>query len=373
VHTQHRPQRLALPRKSRRQMKYSAILQEAWRNTISGTTGATTLAILLTLVVSGLAATDLSTIGQTMEQARKFRSSGAPVMILSAEGSIDGAACENLARLPGVNSSGSVRASVARVTPASLPDSPLPTMQVSPGFIELLNGRIEGSGVFVGPEAMEILNLSRGKVLETASGEALTIGGTYSYPDDGRRAGWSYALLIPTTWNGRFDECWAHIWPSNQALTQLLFTTLRQSNGANSPQLSQLNTTLGTSFNGEQSLRSRITGVAAPAGTAVGFGIGFLGLFRRRLQLASALHAGVTRRVLLCIVLLETAGWLAAAACVPIVAAATMHLVADDSDSLALWVTTQISVASALGALTGTCFAFAFTREERLFNYFKAK
>ncbi len=355
-------------------MKSSSIVREAVRNLASGTTHATLLALALVCVASALLVADLISVQQIVQRAEAFHRGGASIELLAADGRIDGAACDDLAELPGVRGSGALRNSEDKIVPSALPGTPIPTVGASPGLVRLLGGSVHGAGVLVGSEVEEQLGLAAGMALQTASGP-ISVGGTYAYPDDGRRAGLRYALLVPTAATETFDECWADIWPADSTLTQLLFTTaLPSQHPSSQAELSQLNTTMGASVDVPEAVRSRATRLATLAGAGLGLIIASWGVFSRRLELASALHAGVSRRALMAMVLIESGLWLTISGIVILAVAvlATRHL-GDELRSTLTVSSFQLASAAVLGGFAGTCIAFSAVREDQLFRYFKTR
>jgi hypothetical protein len=355
-------------------MRRSSIIREATRNLASGTTRATLLTFILVCVASGLILADLLSISQIVQRAEAFHRSGASIEIFTADDRIDGAACDDLAKLPGVRGAGALRKSDGKVFPSVLPGTPIPTGAGSPGLVKLLGGTLQGAGVLAGPEVIGQLGLRAGTALQTASGP-VSIGGTYDYPDDGRRGGLRYALVVPVPAAGNFDECWADIWPVDSALTQLIFTTaLPGRHPSSQTELSQLNTTMGTSFDASEAVRSRATRLSAIAGAGLGMIIGLWGAFSRRLEMASALHAGVPRRALMAVLLIESGSWLTISGIVSVAVGvvAARHL-GDDLRTTVALSSFHIALAVVLGGLAGTCMAFAAIRENQLFSYFKTR
>ena len=355
-------------------MRRSAILREAARNLGSGTTRATLLTLTLVCVASGLILADLVSVQQIVQRAEAFHRAGASVEILAAEHRIDGSACDDLAKLPGVRAAGAMRNSNDRIVPSALPGSPIPTVGASPGLVRLLGAREHGAGVLVGPEVQARLGRSAQIALQTTSG-SVPVGGTYDYPDDGRRAGLRYSLLVPVPAVGEFDECWADIWPADSSLTQLLFTTVLPSQHPSSqPELSQLNSTMGAAFDASDAIGGRATRLAALAGAGLGVIIGLWSVFSRRLEMASALHAGVSRGALMAVLLIESGLWLTISGMVSYAVGvlAARHLEADLRATLALS-SLQIALAAVLGGSVGTWAAFAAIRENQLFRYFKTR
>lgn len=352
-------------------MRTRAVVREAWRNTVTGTSRSIALALALGALVMLLAVTDIGAVAQLIRQAADYRSQGASVTILIADGFVDGRRCDRLVDLPGVRAAGAIRATPERIAGAVLPTAPIPVSESTQGFLDVLGEQPRAPGVLLGPEASDAFGIDVAGEIVTATNPA-PVAGTYAYPDDGRRRGLSYAAIAPTADDFPFDECWVDAWPVNDAITVALLTTTRPAAGNEPrPEITQLNTTLGRTFDGATAFQTRSTRFAAVAAAVGGLALGFVGVRLRRLQLASALHAGASRRALLAITALETCGWVAL--CGAIVVPATViaaHALGGTSQSYAAgW---GVFVAAALGALGGACAAVATTHERHLFRYFKA-
>jgi len=353
-------------------VKPRAVVREAWRNTVSGSARSLTLALSLGVLVMLLAAADNGAVAHLLRQAADYRSKGASVTILIAEGLVDGHRCDRLADLPGVRAAGAIRATSDRITGTVLPTAPIPVSESTAGFLEIVREAPRASGVLLGPDAADAFGIDAADEIVTASGTT-PVAGTYDYPDDGRRRGLSYAAIAPTADSASFDECWVDAWPQDDGIVAALLTTARPATEDRAkPEIAQLNSTLGRSFDGAAAFASRPTRFAAGAAAAGGLALGLLGVRLRRLQLASALHAGVSRRGLLAISVLEACGWVAL--CGAVVVPGTViaaHALGGSAESYTLgW---GVFVAGAAGAFAGTCAGVATTHERHLFRYFKAR
>ncbi len=122
----------------------------------------------------------------------------------------------------------------------------------------------------------EAQRLMLGRALAAAVGESLgvRVGQSVSFPGlvpglvaglfpwdetDGRRGGLGYSVLIPVDADAPFDECWADVWPVSPSTRDLLLLTAMPAAGQEPPTLGQLNTTLGTGFDGAVSFSQRPT------------------------------------------------------------------------------------------------------------------
>lgn len=354
-------------------MRARAIFREAWRNIVSGTARSGTFTLLLTAIATGLVTADLAAVRSIATAADQYQAAGASVVTISAEGRIDGIACEALSSVPGVRETGAFRIGDDGITAAALPSSTIPVLEVTQSFGKLLNAdTVPGVGVVISDQVSEALSLASGDTLVSEEGET-TITGVYEYPNDGRRAGYGYAALIPILTDNAFDECWVDMWPASAQTRSLLQLALNPGdNQAVQPVLSQLNTTLGTDFDGNARYNDRVTRYAPAASFFLGLGLGYFAVRIRRLHFASALHAGLRKASLAGILVLEVLSWTIPAAivtaCVTAIFAATGHSV----DLLAnILLASRVVVFSITSPFIGAWAALALTHERHLFRYFK--
>jgi hypothetical protein len=354
-------------------MRARAVLREAWRNTVSGTSRPRTVAVALALVALLLAAADMSAVSQSLAAADEYRSKGASVLILTAEGQVDGRRCDGLAALPGVAAAGALRASSTPLRASVLPTAPLPVSESSPGFAGVLGVSSRAAGLLLGPEAAAALGV-HGAGTIAAGATQVPVGATYRYPDDGRRPGLSYAAISPVLPDSPYDECWVDVWPpTDDVIAPLLAARSLSVPDAKPPSFSQLNTTLGDSFNGEERFVQRISRFGGAVAAMTGLALGFVSTRLRRLQFASALHAGVSRRAVAGIVFTETvlAGGLSAAVTLPLLCIASVVIDGTSWEVLPFGLTAAAPAWP--GAVAGTLLAVTMTRERHLFRYFKTR
>ncbi len=355
-------------------MRLRSVAGEAWQNVASGTTHTLRYALVLTVAVGALVVADLLGVTAVLTDARAWQQSGASTLTLAAEGRIDAVGCDALADLPGVRAAGALAAGDG-VVAAALPRSSVPTIRVSPGALALFDVTADarGPGVLLSDQAAKALGLSTGGTLSTTSGST-PVRGTYAYPDDGRRPGYSYAALVPSAPQGPFDECWVDAFPAPQELSGLLRTVLLASGDqeARPPVLSQLNTTLGTQFDGRVRYDERPTRHAPVAAALAGLALGCAAIRSRRLELASAQHSGVARADQLTQLLAETSTWVAAAWVLVLPVPTALVLAAPGDGAAALGgIALRVMTAASIGVLAGVILAAALTRERHLFVYFK--
>lgn len=355
-------------------MTPAAICREAWRDVVTGTSRTMLFALLLASLVLGLGAADLVTVRALTAAAERYQAAGASIITLDAPGRIDPTACEMLASVPGVRAAGAVRAGTEPLTAAALPSSTIPVMNVTPGLPEVLRAQLHGSGMVLSGQVATSLALSAGDDLRTSEA-TVPVAGVYDYPEDGRRAGLGFAALLPTTDSAAFDQCWVDIWPTSPQTPVLLQMTLLPSDGTETeqlPVLAQLNSTLGTTFDGGVRLDARATRFAPWLVLGLGGGLGYLSVRVRRTSLASALHAGTSRNDLGAVVALEVISWILPPA---LIAASVMvigaNLGSDHDTTSTLVLGSRVVIAGLLGPLLGSTLAFAQTRERHLFRYFK--
>lgn len=364
-------------------MKLSSIYYEAKQNLTSGTTRATVLALVFVAITIAFAVADLHQIQSISAEATKFQDSGATISVLKAPGRIDPIACEQLNEVTGIQTAGALRSETERLTLNALPGAPVPVSNVTPTFSRLLGAHLGNTG---GPifsdQVVAYLGFKPGDTVITTQGET-TVGGTYQYPTDGRTPGYGYMALIPTNDTDPYDECWAKIWPQNPQVQQLLYTAVLPADPSapqeTNPSIGQLNTTLGTTFDGASKFQERVTRFAPIIAGTLTLAIGFIALRTRRLQLASDLHTGATRDQLRNIISIETGIWVLLGTALNqgillsyLVATRTSEQTMHDLTSLWL-LGTRNTFTAIIGVIIGTTIAWLTTRETHLFKYFKAQ
>lgn len=354
-------------------MTLFAVVREAVKNILSGTSRFTIFGVALSVVIGGLTFVDSLAIAQQVAASNAFRLAGGATVILTARGQVSGAACQNLADIPGVASAGAMRESVARISVSTLPDAPLPLYEVSPGFPEVVSASVEGAGLIISAEVGSTLAIRPGGTIPLAAG-AERVAGIFPYPPDGRRPGLGYAALAVTNDLRPFDECWVAAWPRVANLHTLLLTTLtpEKDSTPEQPIMSQLNSSLGEMASVHETFLSRTTRGAAPLTAALAVLLGYIAIRVRRLHLASALHSGVARLDLLGIHTLETWAWSVPAALTGMAVGAVMTRIVPAADQWAQFMTVLgIPLAGFAGAFIGTILATLTTREKQLFRAFK--
>lgn len=360
-------------------MRVLTVLREATLNIATGTTRVALYALTLAAVIAVLAGADMATVGRIAQEATQFQLSGGSTLIYRMKAAIDGHACDSLEQLAGVKASGAIRQRVTGLIPASLPAQQVPAFDISPGFAGFtsLGDPQPSSGVLVSEDVARTLGVSRGHALALREGHP-RVGDVFAYPSDGRQPGYGYAVLAPTDTRAAFDECWIEAWPAGDELISVLPTVLRP--GASSgignpgPQLLQLNASHGTHFDGELLFHERLTRFAPAVAAAFAFALGFVGTMRRRLELAAALHAGVSPAAQALQQAAETLTW-ALGGCLlslgPLAAVVSGRTATDPSALLGLAGMTMLAAAPA--AILGAVAATLSIKERHLFAYFKVR
>ncbi|MBN9188425.1 MAG: hypothetical protein J0I62_07990 [Microbacterium sp.] len=354
-------------------MTLRPLLQEAWRNLLTGTSRAALLTVLLSVLSAGLAALEVISVQQISAAARTYVSSAASVVTLTAPGRISGVACDALDALPGVRAAGALRPRTSPLTAIELPSSPLPVTDITGGVLQLLRAdHGSAEGVVLSREAADLLGVRSGGRLHTPQG-GIPITGVYEYPSDGRDPGYGYAVLAPVTPAGAFDACWADIRPQSKTTALVMRTVLLPDGPSDDPpQLGQLNSTLGAAFDGAQRFHDRLTRFAALLALALAAGIGFVSVRIRRLELASALHAGVGKGALGAMLAVETVAWTVPAAVLTATTVTVLLAVGPPIDGTTGWILgARVGFAAVVGPFLGGLLALLRTSERQLFRYFR--
>lgn len=364
------------PRRPGRGMHWREILGEARRDLASGTTRALLLSTVFGGVTVLAVALALADTVRAIDAAAEYRAIGASVNLIRAENRIDGAACDSLGDLPGVRSAGSLRKAADDLAPALLPSTPIPTKEVSPGFLAVVGSTPWNSptGLAVSRGVVEATGLREGDPLPLQTREA-AIAATFEYPDDGRQGDLAYSALVPQPRDDPlpYDECWIDVWPEDPQLTGLLRTTVLppRSDEDDRPTTLQLNGRLGQRFAGSDAVTDGSGRSVAWGALGGGLLLGFVSVRLRRLELASAQHAGVSRPAQVATQLTQGLVWIIAGSVFASPAVATLALGDNPADTPVLLVTALRPMAvAALGAVGGIVAATIATRQKHLFRYF---
>lgn len=351
-------------------MLLSSAAREAWLNVVTGAARTLLLVISIGVSIGVLAWFDLSTVNALQEKAENFSRVGASTLVLEAQGSINGRACDRLTQVDGVRAAGAIRPAVTEVEPTATPGNDLPTYEVTLGFPALLNIDSQG-GTLVSQALADDWNLSGGTSLSTTNGRLL-VGDIYPFPEDGRSTALQYAILGVDNAAGSYDACWMDVWPPTPRAEPLLWTAL----ATNAPadvyaRLNQLNPTLGRELTAVEEYNERTTrwspALAFLLTTALVIGLSRL----RRLELSFARHLGMARSTQTAQLLLECAFWILPAIAI--------------SGAVVLWQATQtgtidfsivllgarVVASGASGCFIGALLSGLLVSKQSLYTYFK--
>lgn len=355
-------------------MKPHAIWAEAWANIWSGTTRAVLFSVLSAIILITLSGVELAQVNRVVRAAEECQSSGSSISILATQGRVDPQACQELSRVPGVRAAGALRTTDRRLVLAALPAAPIPIFDITPEFSLLpLPDSTPGTGLMLSDQAATDLQLEAGDDAVASTG-TVRIADVYPFPSDGRSSILSFAALTPSNDTLPFDECWADIWPQSDQIRSLLYTTVLSGEDNQKLAISQLNSSLGTVFTGQKDFAERLTRFTPIAALVVGILTGYLSIRLRRLEIASNLHAGLSRRDQHSILTIETGFWLLVAAVLTVSADVILIVAMAHTDfGSYLVLAGRILFAGIVGALGGALTAWQLTREHHLFRYFKER
>jgi hypothetical protein len=350
-----------------------SLATEAWRNTLTGTSRAGLLAVVLAFIAAGAGALDALAVAALERQAVAFQSAGANIRGVAAdEGMVDAAACEKLAEADTISSAGAV-AAAPPVDLAATPGTSLQSYRVTPSLARLL-GIVDALdfGVWMPTQLAEDLGLSRGDSMQSKSGEMI-LAATYEWPNDGRDSRFAYSVLMPTAPLGGWDECWAAAWPLVAGNDDLLKATVTVAGGQQA-NVGQVNLTHGVGLDGHAAFLSRPTRLSLYAAGTMAFGLGVFASRRRRLEHAAALHAGESRAALITQTGLETLAWATLGVALAVEAVWLFIGRLDPPDPRAIFAI-QASACGFAGAaaMAGSLLGCSLTRERHLFKYFKTR
>ncbi|GAA1953900.1 hypothetical protein [Agromyces allii] len=360
-------------------MKLRAIASEAGRNVRSGATRAVTWALIVLLIGLGTLLADTYQAVRIVQSAYAFNASGASVLTLQTDGTVDPGRCLALETVEGVESAMALRFTETTLRPMALPEGPLPIVEIAGDPVAFLDGSpdpVNVSGILLSTEVAEQLGMEGADALELESGERVAIRGTYPFADDGRDGRLASSALSVVPPAGHFDECWIRVWPYEYAAVDLLaFTADPAPEGASLPQAAQLNMTLGTAPEFQQEFSHRITRMAAALGPLAIALVGFAALWARRLELSTAMQLGVRKRELVLQMQLETLTW-AAPVCWLLLAGGFVLLnhavLSEDQPALFAGLASQVG-AALICALSGAAAGVLCVRPTLQYRYLKAR
>lgn len=354
-------------------MRAGSVATEAWRNVLTGAARAGVLALMLVVLVGGLAVADVRAVVDVLRGAADYRATGASIQVIDAPGQVDAERCEALERIGGIVSSGALREGEA-IRMLNLPSSDLTSYEATPGLAAVLRADGNAYGVLLPDDLAGTLGAAPGDAVATDRGSA-QVGATYPYPSDGRARSLSYAAVEVVPAEGVFDACWAEVWPASERTSGYLRSAINPDpDTEQQPRLGSLNPRLGATYDAPALLAERLTRLAGWLALIMGGVIGAMGVRMRRLELAAALHARVPRGSLAWQIVTETALWAGAATVICAVAVMAAGTWASPDPGWAVWsLGLRVVGLGFIGALLGAVAASAATRERHLFRYFKER
>ena len=380
----------------RPRMRLVGVLGEAARNLATGTSHACALALAVAALIGLLAGADWLTIAMLQRQTDEYVAAGGSTWVLDYAGHVDGAACDRLVSLEGVQAAGAIRQTDSPLVFATLPSTGVPVWEGTPGSARLLALAATGTGagadasgavvsgtaaggVLLSADAAKPFAVTAGDELVLKDGRTLHVAGVIDWPDDGRKSTFAYAALSPVPADAArtFDQCWVRAWPEPGNLESLIRLAtdgmMPASDGSHGrPQTDRLNTTKGAAMDGAALFDSRLTAHAPWVAIAAALLLGLVLTRSRRLEMASALHCGVPKMALLTQITVETGAGALAGALMAGPLLAWVWMDGRGADAVALLDTLlRVPVAAVVGALIGASVAVAATRESRLLRYFK--
>lgn len=350
--------------------------RESWRNLATGSAPAAILALALFAITVLLGGLDAWSVRGIVDGAVAYQAEAGAVWVLDAPGLVNGVACDALGGAGGIVSAGALRQDQAGLVTSALPRTPVPLFAVTPGFARVVgvNSAAPGVGLWITDTVAARYGTDQSGVIATPAG-AVPVDGGFSYPDDGRAGRLGFAALAPTPADdGRFDQCWLTIWPADDSSVVLARTALAPTGDAarlSEVKFYQLNPTVAASFDGLSEFAHRLSRLAAAVALVAAAALGAIAGWSRRLEHASALHAGLPQSFLLGEALIEAAAWALAGVLLsaPVILFIATGAQADNA-SVALAGVRPLAAGLA-GALFGTAIAISTTRERQLFNLFK--
>jgi len=354
-------------------MTIRGVLSEARRNLCTGVARAGLWAAVTLVVVGLLSLADVATVRGMEREARAYQAAAANARKLAAVGQIDGAVCDALTLSSTVQAAGAIRL-IDPITVDQAPDVPLTAYEVSPGLGRVITDNDTNRlGVWVEASLADALAIGEGGVL-TVSHISMPIAGVFAWPDDGRDARLSFAVLIPVAPDATFDECWLKAWPVFDANDQLLRSTAVVTSMPTPVQVTQLNKSLGVAFDANRMFLERVTSNVRWASPAAMLVIGFVSSRLRRLEYAAALHAGQARGALLLGVGVEALVWAATGACIAVVVDLIAIRIMAFVSACPVWLLSAgVAMNSFIGAIAGALLGAVVIREKDLFRYFRTR
>lgn len=352
-------------------MRFSAIVGEASRNLMTGTSRLATFVLAVAATLTALVILDASAVMSLRDEAYEFERIGGNTYVAALDGGIDGAWCDALSSLPEVTHAGAVSVDEGRTSIDRLPDSPVPMTDSTIGLLSVLRTAYDGSatGLLASDDVATSLQLRAGGSLRTTAQEVVPVAGTFPSDDRGPRFEFTTININPA--RARFDECWF----STLSNVESSVGRLAVSADADSLRLTTevINPTVGSSSNSVDRYDNRSSRFNPLGGAGLSALLGIAFVQRRRIQLASALQLGVKRSALVAILTLESA---AISATATSMASAACLVGLNRSFQLETLAMTSILLTNAAssfaGLFAGVLVGIVMVRRTSYYRYFRA-
>lgn len=345
-------------------------LSECIRDIVSGTTRGAIWFTLLTTIFSFLITTDISAAERLSLLAGTYQDAAADIRSISSPGMIDGMSCDLLSTSQAIQASGALAVSDSMFL-LSIPDVSIQAYRVSPGFAHVLRIVTQmPTGVWIDSNLASTLHLVVGESLSSSRG-VLLVAGIFKWPNDGRDGRLTFSIVIPELAVGRFDECWIRAWPpADDSNDSLALESISSSEEVPSFAYAQINPSFGVGLSVSREWKYRPTRFATLSIAVASFIIAFASVRGRRLEHASALHAGIFKQDILIIANIETLAWSIPSLLTGSILAYVFasHVGVDYSIPVVL---TSVAVFSM--SILGTSTCVIMTKEKYLFQYFKTR
>jgi len=371
-------------------IRLKELATEAARNVISGTSKPISALVALMLVVGAIGMAQARMMVALAQDAEQWRAQGSAQVIIPAPNAIRGDQCEALARIAGISAAGAVRAAPS-IRLAVLPSTQIPQFEVTPGMANLLNLQPQEfqvtGGVWLAGDLADVVGwqvMSLAYLPESIPATAVqtrsdfTVSGVYPRPDDGRSTQLAYSILSPVPAAGLFDACWVEIWPESGAVTEwlLLPVDLVAAGGSQAqiPQIGRVNSSAGLEFGAAAQLAVLPIWPLTFAAVSFSAVLGFLIIHSRRLELASALHAGIDKTSLVIQTQLEALAVTVPTLAVVFVTSYGMALAQNpDPPLVAFYPAARTAYLALIAFHFGLLLTTLMVRERHLFRHFKQR
>lgn len=357
-------------------MRLREAAREGLRDVRTGAAWAGTMALLVALLLGTVVGLRTDAVAEDVRAAHHWVAAGAATTIVSAQGRIDGPACDGLTDMPSVHAAGALREDPDGTTPLALPRSAVPTFATSRGFPAVVGADAVGApGVIASEQVADELGLRVGSALRTGTGTT-RVAGVFPGPDDGRDSDLEYALLAPGLDDGTpFDACWATIWPEDDSAEAAARRTVLPATGVEGEErvtTGMLNPSLGARFTTTARPGGAVI-IALTAG-ALGLVLGVAAVLRRRLAIASDRHVGVPPSAQVVGHVVQHALWGAVGVVGVLAAAGVLVRGLDPPDAVPVFAEALVAAAVGLaGVVLGAPLGLALVRERALHRYFRSR